>query len=81
MLYRDAVAPTGYLFGAVYGIAFDNGLEIDRVVHVDAIKVKVVDMYRVVIGAFEDYRLRGRAAGAGDNNGHYHYKPIEVADY
>jgi hypothetical protein len=83
VLYRDTVAPTGYLFGAVYGVALDDGLEVDRVVHVDAIKAKVVDMYRVVIGAFEDYRLRGRAAGAAQNkdyvHNYYYNKPIQIA--
>ena len=83
MLYRDTVAPTGYLFGAVYGVALDDGLEVDRVVHVDAIKAKVVDMYCVVKGAFEDYGLRGRAAGAAQNkdyvHNYYYNKPIQIA--
>jgi hypothetical protein len=63
-LDRNTVAPTGNLFGAVYGIAFDDGLEVDGVVHVDAVKAKVVDMYCVVKGTFEDYGLRGGASGA-----------------
>jgi hypothetical protein len=80
VLYRDTVAPTGDFLSTEYCVAFDDGLEIDRVVHEDAVKAKVVDMYCVVIGAFEDYRLRGRAAGAAQNkdyvHNYYYNKPI-----
>ena len=83
MLYRDTVAPTGYLFGAVYGVALDDGLEIDRVVHEDAVKAKVVDMYCVVKGAFEDYWFGSGVTGAAHDkayaDSHHHSKPIEVA--
>ena len=58
VLDRNTVTPTGDFLGAVYGVAFDDGLEVDGVVLKDAVKANIVDMYRVVIGAFEDYGTR-----------------------
>jgi hypothetical protein len=55
VLDREAVAPTGNLFGAINSVAFDNGLEVDGVVHIDAVKADIVDMHRIVKGTFEDY--------------------------
>ena len=55
MLDSEAVAPTGNFLGAIDGIALDNGLEVNRVVHIDAVKADIVDMHRIVNGTFEDY--------------------------
>jgi hypothetical protein len=55
VLDREAVAPTGNLLGAINSVAFDNGLEVDGVVQIDAVKADIVDMHRVVKRTFEDY--------------------------
>jgi hypothetical protein len=49
----------GNHLGAIDGIALDNGLEVNGVVHIDAVKADIVDMYRIVKGTFEDDGTRG----------------------
>jgi hypothetical protein len=55
VLDRNTAAPTGNLLGAINSVALDNGLEVDGVVHIDAVKADIVDMHRIVKGTFEDY--------------------------
>jgi hypothetical protein len=64
VLDREAVAPTDNFLGVIDGIALDNGLEVNRVVHIDAVKADIVDMHRIVKGTFEDYGLGSGASGA-----------------
>lgn len=45
----------GNHLGAIDGIALDNGLEVNGVVHIDAVKADIVDMHRIMKSTFEDY--------------------------
>lgn len=75
----------GNHLGVIDGIALDNGLEVNGVVHIDAVKADIVDMHRIMKSTFEDYGSGGGTAGTAYDNpyaySHYHYKPIEIADY
>ncbi len=69
----------------INSIALDDGLEVNGVVHIDAVKTDIVDMHRIMKSTFEDYGSGGGTAGTARDNSytysHYHHKQIEIADY
>lgn len=68
----------GNHLGEINSIVFDNGLEVNGVVHIDAVKADIVDMHRIVKGTFEDYGSGGGTSGAAHDkaytDSHYHNK-------
>lgn len=83
VLDGNEVAPACYFLGAVYGIAFNDGLEVDGVMPNNAVKTQAVDVGCVVEGTFEDYRLWSGSTGAAQDkdyvHNYYYNKPIQIA--